>query len=282
MSQATERKAQVAAGERPGLDPRRARVAFRERSIADVLDLALRFMIVEGRSYAKVALGSLVPLFVVALVAGDKLGWAASWAVLVPMAVALEIPFTVLASRLVFEERVRTMDVLRTSLFAGTIVFFARVLSSALVVLGMFVLFVPGIWLAAIFCFVGEAMLLERASMGQAFGRSHRLASSAAGQAFVGVVVLAVVSVGSVVLADIAGRAIVGEVLQFRPPRPFWAEGGGVLSTLGLFAQIPYVATVRFFLYLDVRTRAEGWDIQARFAAIAARANEETRDAHAA
>jgi hypothetical protein len=41
---------------------------------------------------------------------------------------------------------------------------------------------------------------------------------------------------------------------------------------LGLFAQVPYLATARFFLYLNVRTRAEGWDIQTRFAAIAARA----------
>ena len=30
-------------------------------------------------------------------------------------------------------------------------------------------------------------------------------------------------------------------------------------------------ATTRFFVYLDVRTRAEGWDIQTRFAALARR-----------
>ncbi|CAN5747553.1 hypothetical protein BH11MYX4_BH11MYX4_30880 [soil metagenome] len=34
---------------------------------------------------------------------------------------------------------------------------------------------------------------------------------------------------------------------------------------------IPYVATARFFIYLNVRTRVEGWDVQTRFAALAAR-----------
>ena len=37
-------------------------------------------------------------------------------------------------------------------------------------------------------------------------------------------------------------------------------------------------ATARFFLYLNVRTRAEGWDIQTRFAALAARAGDEKKE----
>ena len=61
-----------------------------------------------------------------------------------------------------------------------------------------------------------------------------------------------------------------------------WTEGGGVLATLGLFAAVPYLATARFFLYLNVRTRAEGWDIQTRFAAIAARADEDAKASEAA
>ena len=52
-----------------GLDTPRARVAFRDRSVSDVLDLALRFLVVQGRTYAKVALGSLVPLSAISLAA---------------------------------------------------------------------------------------------------------------------------------------------------------------------------------------------------------------------
>jgi hypothetical protein len=261
------------AAPRAGLDLLRARVAFRERSISDVLDFALRFVVVHGRVYTKVALASVIPLAAVSLAAGLTLGWTTTWLIAIPLAIACEIPFTVLASRLVFEDQVRTRDVLRAAIRDGARVAFVRALGAALVVIGLSALIVPGIWLATIFLFLGEVMLLERSSMLQAFGRAQRVASSAASEVVVAMLVLALVPAGAVLLADIAGRAVIGELLQFRPPRPLWTEGGGALATLGLFAQVPYLATARFFLYLNVRTRAEGWDIQTRFAAIAARAD---------
>jgi hypothetical protein len=262
---------------RAGLDLVQARVAFRDRPLADVLDLALRFVVVHGRSYAKVVLGAVVPLAALSLLAGWKLGWTAAWAVSLPLAIVAEVPFTVLASRLVFQEHVRARDVLHAALRDGPRVVVVRALAAALIALGMTGLVVPGFWLATIFLFLGEVMLLERASVGQVFGRSQRVASSAVSEVLLGVLVLGLVPIGSVLLADIAGRTILGELLLFRPPRPFWTEGGGVLATLGLFAQVPYLATARFFLYLNVRTRAEGWDIQTRFAAVAARADEDAR-----
>lgn len=265
-----------------GLDLLRARVALRDRSVADVLDLALRFLVVEGRSYGAVALGSLVPLLAIALALGWKLGWAASWAVALPLATIAEVPFTVLASRLVFQDRVSARDVLASARRDGPRVLLARLLAAALVAIGMLIFVVPGVWLASIYLFLSEVMLLERASIGQAFGRALRVASSAASEVIVAVLVLVLVSAGSVLLADIAGRAVFGELLQFRPPRPVWTEGGSVLAMIGLFAAVPYVATARFFLYLNVRTRAEGWDIQTRFAAIAARADDEAKASEAA
>ena len=73
----------------------------------------------------------------------------------------------------------------------------------------------------------------------------------------------------------IGGRAFLGDVLQFQAPGAAWTEGGSVLAVLGFFGIVPYVTTARFFTYLNMRTRAEGWDIQTRFAAIAARAEHE-------
>jgi len=265
-----------------GLDLLRARVTFRDRSVSDVLDLALRFLVVEGRSYAAVALGSLAPLLAISLAAGWKLGGAAAWAGAIPLAAIAEVPFTVLASRLVFQDRVSARDVLASARRDGPRVVLARLLAAALVAIGMSLFVVPGVWLASIYLFLSEVMLLERASIGQAFGRALRVASSAASEVIVGVLVLVLVSVGSVLLADIAGRAVLGELLQFRPPRPVWTEGGSVLAMIGLFAAVPYLATARFFLYLNIRTRAEGWDIQTRFAAIAARADEEAKASEAA
>lgn len=260
-----------------GLDLLHARVAFRDRSIADVLDLTLRFVVVHGRVYGRVALGSVLPAAVLALAAGATLGWRAAWWIALPLAFAAEIPFTVLASRLVFEREVHARDVLAASLREGPRVVLVRGAAAALTALALPFFLVPGVWLASIFLFLGEVILLERATAGQAFGRAQRVAGSAPNEVLLGVIVLALVPLGSVVLADVAGRAVLEELLQFRPPRPSWETGGGALATLGLFAQVPYLATARFFLYLNVRTRAEGWDIQTRFAAIAARAREEDR-----
>ncbi len=262
-----------------GLDLLHARVAFRDRSLSDVLDLALRFVVVHGRAYAWVALGAVAPLLAIALAAGWLLGWGAAWAVALPLALVAEVPFTILASRLVFEDEVSARAVLRSALRDAPRVVFARLLGAALSLVGLTVLVVPGVWLATIFMFLGEVMLLERASISQAFGRAQRLATSDVADGLLGVVVLGLVPIAGVLLADIAGRTIVGELLQFRPPPALWSAGGGVLPLLGLFAQVPYLATARFFLYLNVRTRAEGWDIQTRFAAIATRASERAEEA---
>jgi hypothetical protein len=39
------------------------------------------------------------------------------------------------------------------------------------------------------------------------------------------------------------------------------------LALLGLFWVVPYLATAKFLLYIDLRTRKEGWDLQLKLAA---------------
>lgn len=253
---------------------REARVAFRDRSVADVLDLALRFLAVHAKIYGRVALFSLAPAALVALAFGWGYGWKLAWAMAIPLGVLASAPFTLLASRLVFEDDVRARTVLRDSLTAAPRVLLARAVSVVMIGAGLGCLLVPGVGLAALTLFVGEAMLLERASMMTAFGRAQRVASNAIGDVVLAILVLPLVPVLAVFLADIGGRAVIGEVLQFRPPRPLWAEGGSALGVLGLFLQVPFLATARFFLYLNVRTRTEGWDIQTHFARLAARRDE--------
>jgi uncharacterized membrane protein HdeD (DUF308 family) len=248
---------------------RESRVAFRDRSVADVLDFSLRFIAVHARVFGRVAAFTLAPFGLVALAVGFAYGWPLSWAVSSPLAVFVEAPFTILASRLVFEDDVRARDVLRASLTAAPRVLVARILAVVMIAAGASCVFVPGIGLAALTLFVGEAMLLERAGMMTAFGRAQRVASNAIGDVVLAILVIALVPVVAVFLADIGGRTLIGEVLQFRPPRALWSEGGSALATIGLFLQVPFVATARFFLYLNVRTRTEGWDIQTRFAQLA-------------
>ncbi len=257
------------------LDLLRARVVFRDRSASDVLDLALRFVAVHGRPYAKVGLASVVPLAVVSLAAGHLLHPFTAWVVAATLAAVAEIPFTVLASRLVFQDDVRAADVLRAALRDAPRVLAMRAIVLVIVLLGLGVFVIPGVWLAALFLFTSEVVLLERSHVAGGLGRSQWLGSNAMSEALIGVLVTTLVPVGAALFADVTGRAAIGELLQFRPPHPVWSSGWSTLAAIGLFVQVPWVATARFFLYLNIRTRTEGWDIQTRFAGLAARMERE-------
>jgi hypothetical protein len=254
-----------------GLDVLGARVVLRDRAVSDVFDLAIRFIAVEGATYAKVALGSVVPGALATIAAGLAVGWWVALAVGVLAASVAETAFTLLASRLVFREGVRAGDILRAAASDAPRVLVARSLALLAALLGLLAFFIVGVWARAVFLFVPEVMLLERASLGQAFARAQRVASVALSDVLVGGCLLALVPLGSILLADVAGRAVIADLLQFTAPPPIWVSHGSVLGALGLFAAVPYVATARFLLYLNVRTRTEGWDIQTRFHAIAAR-----------
>jgi hypothetical protein len=257
------------------LDVLRARVAFRDRAFIDVMDLALRFLAVHAKLYAKVASFVLVPCIGLTLLAAWTWDWLTAWIVGLVLSVVAQVPFTVLASRLVFQEKVSARSVVRAAAREMPRILVMRVGWAAMVAFTALLFVAPGVWLASLFLFVDEVMILERSRVGPAFGRSQRIAASATGEAVTGVLMVIVVPIAAMFLADVGGRAFIGEVLQFRAPAAAWSSGGSVLAVLGFFGIVPYVTTARFFTYLNVRTRAEGWDIQTRFAAIAARAEQE-------
>ena len=127
--------------------------------------------------------------------------------------------------------------------------------------------------------YVHEASLLEGAGSVDAVQRSNRFVTSRAGLAFGVLVALILAQVGIVVTAELIGQGVVDDLLQLGVPfgKLFW-EGGSPYALAGFFLSVPYVATARFLCYVDTRTRADGWDIQVRFLAIAAR-DEERRAA---
>jgi hypothetical protein len=264
-----------------GLDVIRARVALRHRPFSDVLDLALRFIVVHWKVYAKVSLVTVLPgILGTWLVVGPAGGgWVWGWILGITWTLFLQVPFTILASRLVFEDRVRARDVVSAALHDTPRVLGLRILTLTAASLGLLMLFVPAAWVAIIFCFSTEVLLLERASIGATLGRSQRVAQSDFGESLMMVVVGLIATAGAVLIAELGGRAIIEELLQFRGPASMFVEGGSILALIGLFGVVPYIATARFFTYLNIRTRAEGWDIQTRFAALAARADERVREA---
>ncbi len=257
------------------LDVRRARIALRDRPLSDVLDLALCFVTRHGRIYAITTGVVLVPCVLITIAASLWFGWFAGGAVALFLTPAASVPFTLLASRAVFDENARPKDVL-AGVFSRVIqVGLSRGAALLAVFAGAAAFVVPAFWIAAATCFLSEVILLEQARGARAFGRAMRIAGSAPGETVLTAIVLLLVHGIAIGLADVAGRVVIEEVLQFRAPEPIYSGGGSVLAILGWFFAIPYLATARFFAYLNVRTRAEGWDVQTQFAAIAARIDAE-------
>jgi hypothetical protein len=65
---------------------------------------------------------------------------------------------------------------------------------------------------------------------------------------------------------------VLEDLLEIKAPASLFVAGGSALGLLSFWAFVPFGATCRFLLYINVRTRTEGWDVQTRFAAIAAQA----------
>jgi hypothetical protein len=250
--------------------PSRAQIALRERTLVDVLDLAVRFCSSHALAYAKLSLVVLVPGFVVSWAASRAGGWWLGWGSAAALAAFADAPFVVLASRLVFADQVRTRDAARIGVLALPGLVGARLSQLVALVASGVLLGLPWLWAGPHLLFLTEVILLERASARVAFARAARIARARLGAALGAMVLLLVARLAFTALADLAGREVLGGMLQVEPPRTMMEAGGSWLALAGWWLSVPIAATARFFVYLDTRTRAEGWDIQIRFAAIAA------------
>jgi hypothetical protein len=249
----------------------RARVVLRERPLPDILDLALRFLVEHGGAYAKTGVMVLPPFLATSILIARFTNALAAWLFCVFGAALAAAPFTVLASRLVFEDDVRPGSVVRAALVDLPRLCGLRLLSFGLFVAGLSVCTLPGVWVAAITFFAVEVASLEKARTLLAFERSFRLARCASSEVLMAILVLATLHLSAVMMADTAGRTLIEVLLEAHTPAAIWEDGWSVLGLAGFWLFVPYVATTRFFVYLDVRTRTEGWDIQTRFVALAAR-----------
>jgi hypothetical protein len=260
------------------MDLMRARVALRERPLLDVLDLAVRFCAAHARAYAKMALAVIVPAFGASWAAGRLVGWWMGWTVAVVLSAFAGAPFIALASRLVFAESVGTREALRVALRALPGLVAVRLLQLMALAASLFALGLPWFWLGTILLFVVEVAVLEQTGVGAVLGRTQRIAHANFMSAAFTMILGASAPIGAAMLADVAGREVLASVLEIKPPPSMFHEGGSWLALLGWWATLPLLETARFFVYLDIRTRTEGWDIQTRFAAISAREEEQEQE----
>lgn len=248
-----------------------ARITLRPRTLAETFDLGLRWCSgVGGKLYLVLCAWVLLPaaLACYGLRVLAEYEWALVWLIAVGLGMVLQGPFTIAASRLMFEPEVTARAVLRQ--FASRLGHYlvALVVTRVVIAGGLLTVFaLPWTW--GYCAFVHEAVLLE----GQgAFAGVKRGGQFVAGQ--YGAVValgmgLALAVCLFVVAADQAGGVLLEFTLQLgRPFGSLFDEGGSLTALIGFFAAVPYLASVRFLQYIDARTRRDAWDLQASFLAL--------------
>ncbi len=264
------------------MDLMRARITLRERPLLDVFDLSLRFCVVHAWAYGKLSLAVVVPAFAVSLGAAHLWGYAFAWPGALALSTLATAPFVALASRLVFADAVGTREALGVALRATPRLLVVLLLQLLVLMASVSLILLPWLWLGTILLFLTEVVVLEQSSIGAAFGRAQRIASAQMGTAMTAMLLLVLAPLAAALLADAAGREVLQTVLEIRAPASLLKAGGSWLALAGFWGTVPLFATTRFFVYLDVRTRSEGWDIQTRFAGIAARQDEAAPERRAA
>jgi hypothetical protein len=258
-----------------------AAIVLRPRSVAEIVDLAFRLLFSFALPlYSKLAAVVLLPIFAGALALRYAARWQWFWVWVATLAAAsiAQGVFTVAAGRLLFSEDLRVREVLGAFGRRLGSYFIALVLSRMILAAAALPLFlaVPFAWIALIF--VHEASLLEGAGPAQACQRASRFIRGRGGPALQLLLLLLLGQLGAIVVAELIGQSLLDDVLQLgKPFGSLWDDYGSPFALFGLLLSLPFVSTARFLHYIDTRTRADGWDIQVRFLAIAAKDSTERR-----
>jgi hypothetical protein len=249
-------------------------IVLRPRSLGEILDLACRLSVsLAFGLYARLSALLLLPILAGCLALRYAAGWPweSVWVVAVGAAGIVQGVFTVGVGRLLFSEELGAGQVVR--LFGRRLgsYLWMLVLSRGLLAIACLPFFVglPFAWPKL--AFVHEASLLENAGPVEAMRRSSRFVTGRFVKVLGVVLALLATQAGFVITAELLCQGLVSEVLQLgKPFGALFSDGGSPYALAGLLLSIPYVSTARFLDYIDARTRADGWDIQLRFMAIAA------------
>jgi hypothetical protein len=242
-----------------------ANVVLRPRSARESFDLAVLFLIrVGGLPYLWFGGVVLVPALAACVALALWLDWreVSVWLLAVPLGVWLQGLFTLATGQLMFSARLEPRSVLR-SFVRRMPAYSLGLLTSRALVLLMASTLVLAPWAWSRVLFVPEMLLLEGLSVGAAMQRSSRLGKTRGG------LTLALWMAGAIgyfVLAGIElGDSLVHFTLQVpAPPESEQVNLSSVYALAGWFASLPLLATLRFFCYVDGRTRSDGWDAQVK------------------
>jgi hypothetical protein len=249
------------------------KVTLRERTLAEVFDLAFRFVIVRGgRRYLQLWFLSCAPLLAACIfLRNSGADWFGVWALAVAGFVIAQIPFTLSASRLLLADELSLKEVAKAWLPRIFGQLFMH--GAALAMIGVSALvIVPVPVLAARFVYLPEISLLEGSGLIRAYERGTRLCKNRLAHAIETSFLLLAVWAAFVLGAEVTGSAVQVDLLSLPPAEDALSNGGSWFALFGFFAAVPFIATARFLSYIDGRTRREAWDVQLRFTELAKQA----------
>lgn len=248
------------------MNPHACRIVLRPRGPLEAIDLS--FMLLREARVPVVGLAALTLLPAWGATMG--LAWALGWSPLVALVPfvfgpLLQAPFTVLFGRFLFSAKVPLKEVWRGT----TQGLFGVGMSWAITDFSLLFCFGIGLIAQPLLAFLPEVVLLERARFGRAIIRvTHLVASQPIGAAL-SVAARWGLPLWGMLAGEVLGQFLVSFLLQIG--EPFGSLAGGQITPFalaGILAVQPLLAVYRLMVYVDARTRTEGWDLQVAIRAV--------------
>ncbi len=255
------------------MNPGDLQVEIRSRSVGQTVAMATRLLQErKGRLLFAWALYTIpLALLSLGLLLGTELSPWWIWLLTLTLASAFSLPMVVTVGHLVFSPTVTSGAVLSTSLRCFTPHLFLLLVNRLLTAIGLIGVIVPGLYLWRMSWFIGPIVGLEGSGFSASLQRGRHFAAG-----FNGLTVLHALNAAAMVVywtgamaalthffiryAIGTNVALIGDLVRY----DFYPH----LLGLGAFCLIvPYVTLYWFFVYLEVRTRKEGWDLEIAFRA---------------
>lgn len=271
------------------MNPKACRIALQPRDPLDVLDLVVLLLRRAAPAFASFGL-VLLPLLLLMALISQLVWWAQGMPSLfapeaardgftglvaalllgLPLAIVLRPAVALYTGRLLFEERPDRGRVLWALGRHGNRLLLLLLLHLLILVTSCFTLFLAVPVLQLPLAFAQEVVLLEQVGLRRVFQRSWTLSSRHPLNALVAVISLPVLLLWGALTAELAGQFLVAGILQLGQPLGSLAAGEPTpFLVLGAVGGAAVHAVYRVLLYVDTRTRIEGWDLQVRLRAAA-------------
>lgn len=247
-------------------------VEIRSRSVGQTVAMAMRLLQERaGRLFwAWVAYSlPLLALALLLLLGTDLSPWWV-WALVVALAPAFSLPMVVAVGHLLFSPTVSLGRIFAESakhFFAHLAVLLLQRLITAA---GLVAAVVPGLYLWRAGWFLGPIVVLERAGLGASMRRGRHFASG-----FHGLVLVHMLNAAGTLVYWTGALAallhffikLIGLNVAFVGDLAHYDGYAHLLGLAGFCLAVPLVTLIWFFVYLEVRTRKEGWDLEIAFRA---------------